>query len=192
MPVCLSVCMYVSRYFSAALPPTVHFLPSSQVIVADEDFTSNAVTTYLTIELIDDETPQLTNTSSEQVFTEEWGPVPIVDPTATFVDPDNCPDHRVIVTVRVRLTNPSDTGEDLLVVDGDFYSEGLNFSCDASVNLSCYDDFIRAVRYNNTAEEPQFMSDRIVEIVVGGACSSSSGCTPHCGDCDGWGLQLQQ
>ena len=137
--------------------------------MADEDFTSDAVTTTLTIELIDDETPQLTNTSNEQTFTEELGPVPIVDPTATFVDPDNCPDHRVMVDVQVRLTNPVDSGEDVLIADGDVYPEGLNFSCDANVNLGCYDDFIRAVHYNNTAEEPQFTPDRIVEIVVGGA-----------------------
>ena len=146
----------------------MYALPSIQVIVADEDFTSNVVTTYLTIELINDEAPQLTNTSSRQDFTEEWGPIPIVDPTATFIDPDNCPDHRVMVDLRVRLVNPVDSGEDLLVSGDVIYSSGFNFSCNATVNLSCYDDFIRAVRYNNTAEEPQSTPDRIVEIVVSG------------------------
>ena len=110
-------------------------------------------------------TPEVTNTSLEQTYIEQAGPINIVSPGATIVDQDNMPEHQLIRVLRVTLDNPV-LGEDVLIADNVSNPSTLMFSCNMSADRSCYDNFLRGVQYNNTNEEPTF-TDRHVTIEVG-------------------------
>ena len=125
----------------------------------------DALNVTFTIEPLNDEPPEVTNTPPDQTFTEEAGPIDIVNSTTTIVDQDNMPEHQLIRVLRVTLENPVQ-GEDVLIADNVSYASYLTFSCDMSADPSCYDDFLRRVQYNNTGEEPNF-TDRLVTIEVG-------------------------
>ena len=125
----------------------------------------DALDITFTIEPLNDEPPEVTNTPLEQTFTEQAGPINIVSLATTIVDQDNMPEHQLIRVLRVTLENPVQ-GEDVLIADNVSYASYLNFSCDMSADLSCYDDFLRRVQYNNTREEPNF-TDCLVTIEVG-------------------------
>ena len=139
-------------------------------MVADEENvtrTSAPVTTSVTIQPVNDEAPEITNTSSVVVFIEERGPISIVDGGVAIIDLDNCANHTIVVQLTVRLENPI-AEEDQLIVDGVVYENyTATFSCDAGVNSSCYEDFLRSIEYNNTNVEPD-PQQRIVSIQVCG------------------------
>ena len=126
---------------------------------------SAPVTTSVTIQPIDDEPPEITNTSSVVVFTEEGGPISIVNESVTIADVDNCENHTIVAQLVVRLENPIE-GEDQMIIDGEVYGNyTVMFSCDAIVNSSCYEDFLRSIEYNNTNVEPD-PQQRIISIEV--------------------------
>ena len=137
--------------------------------MADEENTTRTsapVTTSVTIQPVNDEPPEITNTSSVMVFTEEGGPVSIVDGGVAIVDLDNCENHTIVVQLVVRLENPVD-GEDQLIVGGEVYENyTATFSCDMEVDgSSCYEDYLRIIQYNNTNIEPD-PQQRIISIEV--------------------------
>ena len=128
---------------------------------------STPVTTSVTIQPVDDEPPEITNTSVVVVFTEEGGPVSIVDDGVAIADLDNCENHTIVTQLIVRLENPIE-GEDQMIIDGEVYGNyTVTFLCDATVNSSCYEDFLRSIEYNNTNVEPD-PQQRIISIEVFG------------------------
>jgi hypothetical protein len=139
-------------------------------MVADEEnatLISVPVTTSVTIQPVNDEPPKVTNTSSVMVFIEEGGPISIVDGGVSIVDLDNCENHTIVLQLVVRLENPVE-GEDQLIIGGEVYENyTATFSCDVKVNSSCYEDFLRSIEYNNTKVEPD-PQQRIISIEVCG------------------------
>ena len=128
---------------------------------------SAPVTTSVIIQPVNDEPPEITNTSSVIVFTEEGGPVSIINGGVTIIDLDNCANHTTVVQLVVRLENPVE-GEDQLIVGGEVYENyTATFSCDMEVNSRCYEDFLRSIEYNNTNMEPN-PQQRIISIEVCG------------------------
>ena len=107
------------------------------------------------------------------------------------MDVDNCPEHRIIREIRIFPVNPV-TGEDILLASGEIiafepYTEsdsgstsgstsgsgsGGNdseeivyverFSCNETVTVGCYDDYLRGLTYNNMAEEPSLLPRHII------------------------------
>ena len=137
--------------------------------MADEENmtrTSALVTTSVTIQPVNDEPPSITNTSSVIIFTEEGGPISIVDGGVTIIDMDNCENHTAVVQLVVRLENPVE-GEDQLLIGGEVYENYTAiFSCDMEVDgSSCYEDLLRSIGYSNTNEEPD-PQQRIISIEV--------------------------
>ena len=129
---------------------------------------SAPVITSVTIHPVNDEPPMITNTSSEMMFTEEGDPINIVDGGVTIVDNDNCLNHTTVAQLVVRLENPVD-GEDQLIVGGQVYENfTTTFSCDTGVNGSnCYEDFLRSIEYSNINLEPtSYTQERVVSIEV--------------------------
>ena len=139
-------------------------------MVADEENMtriSTPVTTSVTIQPVNDEPPEITNTSAVVVFTEEGGPISIVDDDVAIIDLDNCENHTIVTQLVIRLENPIE-GEDQMIIDGEVYENyTVTLSCDATVNSSCYEDFLRSIEYNNTNVEPD-PQQRIVSIEVCG------------------------
>ena len=135
--------------------------------MADEEnttTTSAPVYTSVTIQPVNDEPPVITNTSLVIVFTEEGGPVSIVDTGVAIIDLDSCANHTTIIQLVVGLENP--VGGDQLIVDGEIYENyTAMFSCDMEVNSSCYKDYLKSIEYNNTNEEPD-PQQRIIFIEV--------------------------
>ena len=128
---------------------------------------SAPVTTSVTIQPVDDEPPEITNTSAVVVLTEEGGPISIVNDGVVIVDLDNCENHTIVTQLVIRLENPIE-GEDQMIIDGEVYGNyTVTFSCDATVNSSCYEDFLRSIEYNNTNVEPD-PRQRIISIEVCG------------------------
>lgn len=126
---------------------------------------SAPVTISVTIQPVNDEPPEITNTSSVIVFTEEGGPVSIVNGRVAIIDLDNCANHTTVVQLVVRLENPFER-EDKLIVGGEVYENyTATFSCNMEVNSSCYEDFLRSIKYNNTNVEPN-PQQRIISIQV--------------------------
>ncbi len=123
--------------------------------VADEDIVSSPERSDVTIQLVNDEPPVITNTSSRQVFVEEGGPVSLVDPSVDIVDADNCEEHSLIREVRVTLSNPV-VSEDQLIVNGSLLPNfETSFSCNQEEDgARCYSDYLLSLEYNNTEEEP--------------------------------------
>ena len=137
--------------------------------MADEENTTRTsapVTTSVTTQPVNDEPPEITNTSSVIIFTEEGGSVSIIDGGVAIVDLDNCENHTTVVQLVVRLENPVD-GEDQLIVGREVYENyTATFSCDMEVDGSnCYEDYLRTIEYNNTNIEPD-PQRRIISIEV--------------------------
>ena len=131
----------------------------------DGELTSNKASIDLTIELTNDEPPEIVNTPTIQTYVEEAGPVNVLSGSVYVRDADNCVNHTLIVWLQVVLQNPVE-GEDQLVSNEGVYSNfSISYSCDMTMNMSCYDDFLRSLQYNNTNIEPDF-DDRLITIEV--------------------------
>ena len=99
------------------------------------------------------------------IFTEEGGSIRIVDGDVAIVDLDNCENHTTVIELVVRLENPIE-GEDQLIIGGVVNKNyTTTFSCDMEVNSSCYEEFLQGITYNNTNTEPDPLP-RIVSIQV--------------------------
>ena len=127
----------------------------------DGGLSSDVALTDLTIQLVDDEPPQISNTDSNQTYTEEGGPIDILDRYVMIIDDDNCPDHQVVSRILVELLEP--LNEDVLISDNGEENFTIEYSCDQS---GCYEDFLRGLQYDNTNSEPD-TEDRTIVIEVG-------------------------
>ena len=146
------------------------------VIDEFEGWMSAPVTTSVTVQPLNDEPPTITNTSSTVIFTEEGGSIRIVDGDVAIVDLDNCENHTTVIELVVRLENPIE-GEDQLIVGGQVHENyTATFSCDMEVNSSCYEEFLQRITYNNTNTEPDPLP-RIVSIQVWYLQSVIASCT---------------
>lgn len=155
-----------------------------QVIVADDvnmTRTSPSVFTSVTIQSVNDEPPVIMNTSSTVSFVEGGGPITIVGEGVIINDLDNCINHTTVVQLVVRLENPVQ-GEDLLIVGGEVYgNHSVTFSCDSALGANCYEDFLRTIEYNNANDEPEsYSQERNISIEVNvSVASSNSLCAKH-------------
>ena len=127
----------------------------------DGGLSSDVALTDLTIQLVDDEPPQIRGTASNQTYTEEAGPVGILDSSVMIVDDDNCPDHQVVNRILVELLEPRN--EDVLISENGEENFTIEYSCDQS---GCYEDFLRGLQYDNANSEPD-TRDRTIVIEVG-------------------------
>lgn len=138
----------------------------------DGRLTSNTVSIDLTIDSTNDEPPQIVNTPISQTYIEEAGPVNVLSVNAYIRDVDNCVNHTLIERLEVILQNPVEGEDQLISMEGVYSDFSIRYSCDMTVNMSCYDDFLRSLQYNNTNIEPDF-GDRFITIEV--SCLTSYG-----------------
>ena len=75
---------------------------------------SDVLTLNVTIQSVNDEPPELIS-SLNHTYIEGGGPISLLDSTATLQDNDNCPEHRLISEIRVRLVNLVLGSEDILL-----------------------------------------------------------------------------
>ena len=125
---------------------------------------SDVALVSLTILLLDDEPPEITSTDFNQTYTEEDGPVDVIDESVTIVDSDNCVDHMVVARLRVELLGPLE--EDILIANGTRVNSTLEYSCSES---GCYEAFLMLLQYDNSNLEPN-TEDREITIQVGSRC----------------------
>ena len=129
--------------------------------------TSTPVFISATIQSVNDEPPLIMNTSSTTSFVEERGPIRIVDEGVKIIDFDNCPNHKTVQQLVVRLENPVQ-GEDVLIMGGEIHENyTIKYSCDTEQDANCYKDILRTIEYNNTNEEPEsYSQERNISIEV--------------------------
>ena len=154
---------------------------------------SDVVTVNITVESVNDEPPRLASTRLTSLHTERGGPTPLLDSTATLYDDDNCPEHRLIAQVQLVLNGFVDSedvlldgaGQGITLHDSQFdfgsgsavgpgFGEWLTepsqplyvtLTCDQTDSPDCYNSLLRALHYNNTADEPT-ASDRSIVLQV--------------------------
>ena len=70
-------------------------------------------------------------------------------------DSDNCPEHRAIARIEVRIIDPI-IGEDVLVYNGSEVSLSFNQTCENTSDVECYMRFLVSLEYDNRADEPTY------------------------------------
>ncbi|MDY6937558.1 MAG: cadherin-like domain-containing protein [Cyanobacteriota bacterium] len=123
-------------------------------------------------------------------FVTDRGPVNIADvensgdsDVAIANVEDNAPDTpsgKELVSATITLTNPLDTGNEVLNLTGSF--DGITISGDGLTTitltgpaaLETFQDAIAAITYNNTAATPNGSADRQIEVVVNDGVSDSN------------------
>lgn len=125
-----------------------------QVIVADDRFVSISGSVNVTIQLMNDEPPQILDTPTSLVFTEEGGAIQLFNDSVTITDADNRLNDSLIQEISVMLENPV-VSEDQLIVNGSTLPGfSTTYSCDELLNEACYEEFLQSLQYNNTNVEP--------------------------------------
>ncbi len=114
----------------------------------------------LTVQLLNDEPPRVTNTAFNQTYKEEAGSISITDYVALIEDNDNLERHRAIARITVTLLSP--LPEDVLIANGSVVENStIEWTCDDITN-ACYVDFLRSLQYDNTSPEPSIENREVV------------------------------
>ena len=172
-----------------------------QVTVWDSGYNSSDVLNLnISVTSVNDERPRLASTALTVIHREGAGPTNLLGSTATLYDDDNCPEHRLVSEIRLRVASFI-AGEDVLLDgegreinlntaqdgifgfgsgfasgEGDWESVGeqyVTFTCDQALYPECYNNLLRSLQYNNTAEEPS-TSNHTITIEVCEPNSSST------------------
>lgn len=139
---------------------------------------------------MNDEIPRLTSTNLTSYHREHEGPTALLDSTATLYDGDNCVEHQLIAEIRLIINDFVDgedillngTEQEIILLDsqvgfgsGSIFGSGsgellaqsqyVTLTCDQTVSTECYDNLLRALHYNNTANEPT-NSQHIITLEV--------------------------
>ena len=136
---------------------------------------SNNQTLYISVISINDEPPRLENTVFTVTYREEGGPINLLSPNSTLYDDDNCPEHRLVSEIRLGVGSFV-SGEDILLdengqeIDFGPFQNGsevyyVTLTCNQTSNPECYNDLLRGLQYNNTADEPSSTNHNITIMV---------------------------
>lgn len=138
--------------------------------MADDSFISVSESVNVTIQLMNDEAPVISDTPNSQVFFEEGGPIELFDTSVTITDADNRLEDYLIQEISVVLENPV-VSEDQLIFNGSTLNGfSTTFYCDELLDETCYEELLLSLQYNNTNREPgsfRVLRNFVIEVSTG-------------------------